>query len=337
MSKMADRVDPSVARELDKLKKAELIDIIINNKLPEGTNNDVLNKYLKKYRAFNHNNSENNNISESDPCDEVKCDKKECVKTYYSLKNSVSEKVLMENNIQLLYQRISDLEHIIALLKSKDENGKNKTISDVPSTVVNSDNHQQKSSETAKTSQSNKTTSKANLNQIGETGSWQTVSYKNNKQPLRNKSQDVQKSPDKNQHIFTAEEVSNAIRSSEIRNKQYKYTTSHRKPIIGSNKNISSVKAVPKLGYLHVYRLNPSTTPQELCNFLSQTAAHIHFKCDSLFKNEKTCSMMVTFPINHVREVYNPDIWPDGALVNRFIFKGRNFPHQASESPNMPN
>lgn len=332
---MADRADASIQRELDKLKKAELIDIIINNKLPEGINNDLLNKYFNKHRVVN--NSENNNIKESD-LNGDKCDKLECVKTQYSERNLTNEKVLMENNIQLLKQRVCDLEYIITLLKSNDKkmcnNEPNQKISETPSNNASGSNLQQKSLETIKTNQSNITPSNIKTNQNNQTHTWQTVTYRNNRQTTRNKNQEVQKVADKNQHIFTAEEVTNAIRSTESHpgnRHTNRYTASHRKPIIGSNKNCSTVKAVPKLGYLHVYRLDPTTTPTELCNALSKTAPQIPFKCDILHNTEKTCSMMVTFPINHVHEVYDPEIWPNGALVKRFYFKNKNFPAQALE------
>ena len=89
------------------------------------------------------------------------------------------------------------------------------------------------------------------------------------------------------------------------------------------------------MGYLHVYRLNPSTTTENLKECLRETAPHIKFECKELHKNEFTCSYMVSFPITHVNDVYDPEIWPEGAVVNRFNFpKVRNFHAPASETTN---
>lgn len=130
----------------------------------------------------------------------------------------------------------------------------------------------------------------------------------------------------KKSHIFTTNEVSNAIKQTHEKNYRNNNADKFRKPIVGTNKSISTVKSVLKLGYLHVYRLQPSTTPENLRDILSTTASTIDFYCEQLFKNDKTC----VYEIEHVKDVYNPNIWPEGALVNRFRFR-RNFRVQASD------
>lgn len=113
-----------------------------------------------------------------------------------------------------------------------------------------------------------------------------------------------------------------------------------RRPIIGVGANTDSfnVKTVPKLGYLHVYRIDPSTTTQNLCDYLKQSAPSINFTCEYLNNNSTSNSFLVSFPIHHVKEVYNPEIWPNGACVNRFLFPkesnaDKNFKITASEFP----
>lgn len=103
-----------------------------------------------------------------------------------------------------------------------------------------------------------------------------------------------------------------------------------RRPIIGSNTSSPNL-AVSKQGYLHVYRLNPELEPKDLLDFLKLTAPEIKFECKELNKTERSRSFLVSFPIVHVKEVYNPNIWPNGAAVNRFKFPvNRNFSVTAS-------
>lgn len=75
-----------------------------------------------------------------------------------------------------------------------------------------------------------------------------------------------------------------------------------------------------KLGYLHVYRLDPDTTANDLEAFLLQSAPDIEFCCKSLNRTDKSASFIVTFPIQHVGRVYSSSLWPSGAHVNRYYF-----------------
>lgn len=97
--------------------------------------------------------------------------------------------------------------------------------------------------------------------------------------------------------------------------------TYRRAPIIGSNKAVKSVSAIPKKGYLHVYRLDAGTTVSSLEGYLRQTAPDIDFRCEILKQTEAAVSFKVMFSIDHVNDVYNPGIWPSGAAVRRFFFK----------------
>ena len=94
------------------------------------------------------------------------------------------------------------------------------------------------------------------------------------------------------------------------------------KAIIGSNKTAeNAVKAVPKLGYLHVFIMSPKTTMDMLTAYLEKTAPSIAFSCKKLDKKDNsTASFMVSFPITEVSKVYDPAIWPDGSAVRRFVF-----------------
>ncbi|KAK9692580.1 hypothetical protein QE152_g35062 [Popillia japonica] len=44
-----------------------------------------------------------------------------------------------------------------------------------------------------------------------------------------------------------------------------------------------------------------------------------------LKQSENASSFRVSFPMEHVTEVYNPEIWPRGVAIRRFYFKKSNF------------
>lgn len=327
---MADElVDPLLPRELDKLKKADLIELLIYNKVPDSINSEVINKFVKRRRdecekkkVFNEKNSLGN----------ITCDRKECMENFFNLKSTSCERNCLDKNIQIMEKRIMDLEYIISLLQGKEQNfvcNKAPSVKVTPtpsSSKMENNSRQMVENCNNYLKESREPSNDNNLNSENQ-GEWHTANHKRNKR-LANKKVDI-KTTQNTQHIFTNNEVEAAIKSSQ---NSLKYSNNKRKPIIGSNKSNASVKSVPKLGYLHVYRLNPDTLPKDLEDDLRKTTPHIPFKCEPLHSSEKSCSMVVSFPICYVNEVYNPEIWPDGAMVNRFrFFKNSNFPNTISE------
>lgn len=129
----------------------------------------------------------------------------------------------------------------------------------------------------------------------------------------------LQKSTSNKNHVFKLDEINYAtnkvmeerqIDQNKTNSNSSSLRRTYRKAFVGANKNVTAVKSVPKLGYLHVYRLSAETNPTDLIQALQITASHIPFKSEPLYKNDKTCSMIVTFPITHVHEVYVPEICP---------------------------
>lgn len=129
--------------------------------------------------------------------------------------------------------------------------------------------------------------------------------------------------------------VSEAVAVTEYKRKPTANTFTRRKPVIGSNTD-SSIKTVPKLGYLHVYRLDPDTNATDLLRCLKKSAPDINFSCSELKSTEQTRPFKVSFPIEYVSNVYDPKIWPKGSVVNRYLFsrdpKNENFQEKASTS-----
>lgn len=104
-----------------------------------------------------------------------------------------------------------------------------------------------------------------------------------------------------------------------------------RVSVIGSNNTVNTVTAVQKKSYLHVYRINPNTTVSDLDDYLKQTAPNFGFRCEILRQSGESVSFKVSFPMEYVDKVYNPEIWPSGAAVRRFFFP-RHRRHEAENS-----
>lgn len=105
---------------------------------------------------------------------------------------------------------------------------------------------------------------------------------------------------------------------------EYPKSRKRRRFVVGKNENITEVRGVPRHVSLHVTRLSPSTKPEDLKNMLLD-----HFPeviCESHISKQPTlyASMKVTIKQEHFREAWRKEVWPNGALVSRFLVKRRN-------------
>lgn len=314
-----------IISELNKLTKKDIINILVQRRLPESVNyNTVVYDFFENYIANSGIPKDNNNflissLPEQECCVKTKCQKKEVQCHFYERENK-----LLNQTIGHLEKRLVNQEELISYLKNdinKHEMLKVNNPAPPSCPAVNQANDRIAAASKEIIS-INENTQKPSTSTSIELYS-DKLKTKTTK-TISNNDQDKNKSFAPKQIVNQEESLSNR-----------KSFRNRRKPIIGSNKNAANVRAVPKLGYLHVYRLNAKTTVEELKDCLKETAPHINFECKELRKNEHTSSYMVTFPIVHVKDVYNPEIWPEGAAVNRFTFnKDRNFPLPASETMN---
>lgn len=283
---MARSVDNTLlSEELNKLKKDQLIDIIVYQKLPCNIKSELLTKYVMVQREKVVNN------------EKLVCQSQSCVKTKGDVQTLRNEIETMQKLIFQLEKRAKDQEDLIYLLKETNNIFLNNTkTNDKPSTSNQSNNiykrhtiekhdhdktdHQQKSySEVTKTEQVKTFQKDINTNMT-------------NHLPAR-------KSPQK----------------------RHKY----KPIIGNNNDVSANIKTIPKKGYLHVCRLHPDTASEELLSYLKITAPTIAFECEEFNKTQNTKSFKVIFPIEHCKEIYNPKIWPNGAAVRRFTFRKKNF------------
>ncbi|CAG9815509.1 unnamed protein product [Phaedon cochleariae] len=98
-----------------------------------------------------------------------------------------------------------------------------------------------------------------------------------------------------------------------------------RNVIIGKN-STEIVKGVPKYINLHVYRLKPGTTTDELTHLLKSNFPEV--ACESLNSKfpELYSSFKVTIMESHFRKAMDPSLWPFGACISRFLEKRKQEP-----------
>ncbi|XP_074041177.1 uncharacterized protein [Leptinotarsa decemlineata] len=89
--------------------------------------------------------------------------------------------------------------------------------------------------------------------------------------------------------------------------------------IIG--KNQETVKGVPKYVSLHVCRLDPQTSSEDLTRSLVKHFPEV--KCEELKSRFPTLysSFKVTIHENNFKTSMNPEVWPFGACISRFLWK----------------
>lgn len=96
------------------------------------------------------------------------------------------------------------------------------------------------------------------------------------------------------------------------------------KPLVGTQKT-NTLNVVPKIkfSHLHVTRLSPDTTVDELKNYFQQHKQDV--TCEKLNSKqpEVYSSFKVTLPAEVLDIVLNPEFWPVGVAVNRFFPKRR--------------
>ena len=90
--------------------------------------------------------------------------------------------------------------------------------------------------------------------------------------------------------------------------------------IVGKSKEYSTVKTIPKFIHLHVYRLSPDTTEDNLRTLLLNKFPEV--MCEKMLsKHPKVySSFKVSVYETHHDLIMNPEVWPTGACVNRFLY-----------------
>lgn len=335
---MADVDLVPVNNELQKLKKEQLVEIIINGKFTnsvKNVNSEVIQNFLEK-----------NWMKRSDCAVNTKVNltNKNTVSSNIDEKSYQTE--VLNKLIYQLEKRVDDQEFIINLLKNSSErNVLNHNICSETSlglehdhTTNKAENYSINASLTAQVPSSvpPPLTQKSNQRQSTTT----TATTSTAKSSYANKTKNQHSTQGRNSQTSLAQKHFN-VNAAEVniphsllaQPKQSQMQQIDRQPrrqfnsaITGSStENKQIIRTVPQHGHLRVFRLHPDTDQKELENFLKLTAPQIPFLVSPLSKNEAEASFKLSFPLEFKEEVYNPDIWPKGAAVNRFNMNRRNF------------
>nr|CAH7765951.1 unnamed protein product [Callosobruchus chinensis] len=287
-----------LVKELNKLKKDELIDIIVKKKLPSSANNTVLVNFVGRIKDDEI--RENKDIF-YDSQDGSGCSR--CEKLQDKLE-------AIEKLAAHLEKRTGEQEDLILLLKQ----GNNLFSSNMKIKNIQSQMVHQASSSSSLCNEENSieaTTQETSLQEQSHNPPKTYVSAAKTDRPTKRVDSTYQ-SNNGNSH-----QQKQKINGDSIRPKN------NNKPIIGCGG--TSIETLPKLGYLYVYRCGPNVTSDDLQSMLQQNAPEIKFVSELWKKTEQSTSFKVSFPIDHYKEVYNPSLWPTGVAIRRFIFRRRNF------------
>lgn len=98
-----------------------------------------------------------------------------------------------------------------------------------------------------------------------------------------------------------------------------------RRFVVGKNTTSTGIQiqTVPKYTHLHVTRLSPTTTADELQRLLSTNFPGVQCEAHSSRYPEIYSSMKVTIRQDDLRNAWKSEIWPSGAIVSRFLMKKR--------------
>lgn len=96
--------------------------------------------------------------------------------------------------------------------------------------------------------------------------------------------------------------------------------------IIGNNFEVSGLKGVPKHVILHVYRLDIDTTVNSLTSFLKDDFPEVKVEALSPKYPDLYTSFKVRIFERNFKQAMDPQVWPQGACVSRFLEKRRSTP-----------
>lgn len=86
-----------------------------------------------------------------------------------------------------------------------------------------------------------------------------------------------------------------------------------------SKEKVTSINAVPRDVSLHVYRLNPDTTENDLKDYLKKDFPEVECTAMKSKYPEKYASFKVTLKEENFKKAMDPALWPYGTCVQRFL------------------
>lgn len=314
--------------ELNKLRKNELIDLIVLKKLPQTVNSDVLVKLTKQLGEININKCKKcQEFNETLPNTKVKSG--DGVKT-----------VMYENNMEVEYLKeiIKQKELVIdnqmiattALQKHIDLLNKllNKEIN------INNSLHHNKVLPSHGTINKGDTTNKRKTIKDVNTAAGMTST---GKIIVENSNTNCRRIIDSNEASVALHQAAAQLKMNEIislnldnesskslnKNKILSPSKRNTKTIVGSNSNSNgnsnTIKAAPNMKYFHVSRVDPSTTTANMLQFLKGNFMNV--SCTQLKSKhpDEYSSFKVGVSAENVDKLLEPTRWAQGIKISKFF------------------
>lgn len=278
----------TAASELNKLKKSELIDIILTGNIPEQVS---LNEEIRKTISEKATYSETIEVKTSE--NEVSgCDNKVCL-ALMKFKNEQIE--MLQQIVKVQEKRAIDQELIINLLNSFENKPKAKLQETVK--YVNVDTEKRTTSDPK-----SKDNRRALYSQAVTQTNTAAVSVKATPTSIEKEHGEIV-----NKNILSTE------------NNEWKTQKKRKKPIFGTATE-TQIKGSMKYADFHVYRIQPKTEEEDLINYLKAQGIATVKCCKMISKHpEEYASFKVSIPQDYTEKIQDPSTWPQYACINRFL------------------
>lgn len=324
--------EQQISSELNKLTKEKLIQIIVYKKIPEGcTVSEILRNFVENHKS--------NTEVFHDGNDHLSCDKIRCINTFADLRVARVEVEAAKMIIQEKERSVENLTTIINIFKNsshKEVMSECKQPKQPESVTTGSTGavyapvrssaaipHTGPRSPTLTTAQQNRQRN-SEIDRSRQYSNAKRAAHVTPVDHSRSKtSQEPKTTSISNEAVKSA--IENATNNHGDDNKPFT-TVSYRKrrpknnTIVGSNSESEiSLKQPLKLAFLHVYKLHPETTVNDLQNFLKPIFPEVAVEqLISKYPNYYS-SFKVTVSESKLAAAMTPTLWPSGACVNRFF------------------
>lgn len=91
-----------------------------------------------------------------------------------------------------------------------------------------------------------------------------------------------------------------------------------RRFVVGGNNDNSTIQTVPRLVALHVTRLDPSTTPDQIKNLLKSRFPEVECELHTSKRPDLYSSMKISINREHLKQAWQREVWPAGAIISFF-------------------
>lgn len=278
----------TAASELNKLKKSELIDIILTGNIPDQVS---LNEEIRKIISVKSTSKETIEVETSE--NEVSgCDNKVCL----ALSKYKNEQIVMlQQIVSVQEKRAIDQELIISLLNISE----NRTKPNLQESVKYVNVDKEKRTDIKQKLKENRSALYSRA--VAQTNA-AAVSVKEIPTSIEDQQGEIN-----NENIRKTE------------NNEWKIQKKRKKPIYGTATE-TQIKGSMKNMDFHVYRIQPDTEEEDLTKYLKLQGIATVKCCKMVSKHpEEYASFKVSVPQDYTEKIQDPSIWPQYTCINRFL------------------